>query len=50
MTIEIPFMSAMFGMFTQFLHAHMIIYRNLSPNITKGQKMVKEESKKGIKG
>merc|ERR1712055_233233 len=25
-----------FGMFTQFIYAHMTIYRNLTPNITKG--------------
>ena len=31
-------MSASFGMFTEFLHAHMKIYRNLTQNITKGQK------------
>merc|ERR1711874_161374 len=54
--------SAIFGMFTQFLHAHMKIYskkgstdipfvrpiyRNLTPNITKGQKWVKKGSKIG---
>ena len=42
MHIEIPFMSAIFGLFTQFIYAHMTIYRNLIPNITKGQKMVKK--------
>ena len=45
-------MSAIFGMFTQFLHAHMTIYRNLTPNITKSQKRVKkgkERVKKGSK-
>ena len=35
-------MSASFGMFTEFLHAHMKIYRNLTQNITKGQKRVKK--------
>ena len=40
--------SAIFGMFTQFLHAHMTIYRNFTPNITKGQKRVKKV-KKGSK-
>ena len=45
MPIEIPFMSAIFGMFTQFIYAHMTIYRNLTPNITKGQKMVKKGPK-----
>ena len=39
MLIEKPFMSAIFGLFTQFtINAHMTIYRNLTPNITKGQK------------
>ena len=37
MLIEIPFMSTIFGMFTQFIYEHMTIYRNLTPNITKGQ-------------
>ena len=45
MPIEIPFMSAIFGMFTQFIYAHMSIYRNLNPNITKGQKGVKKGPK-----
>ena len=45
MPIEIPFMSAIFGMFTQFINAHMTIYRNLTPNITKGQKRVKKGPK-----
>ena len=49
MLIEIPFMSAIFGMFTQFIYAHMTIYRNLTPNITKGQKRVKKGSKIGQK-
>ena len=40
-------MSAIFGMFTQFLHAHMTIYRNLTQNITKGQKRVKNGQKRG---
>ena len=48
MLIEIPFMSAIFGMFTQFIYAHMTIYKNSTPNITKGQKMVKKD-KKGSK-
>ena len=38
-------MSAIFGIFTQFLHANMTIYRNLTQNITKGQKM----GQKGVK-
>ena len=38
MLIEIPFMSAIFGIFTQFINGHMKIYSNLTPNITKGQK------------
>ena len=38
MPIEIPFMSTIFGMFTQYIYEHMTIYRNLTPNITKGQK------------
>ena len=46
MPIEIPFMSAIFSMITQFIYAHMIIYRNLTPNITKGQKRVKKGQKK----
>ena len=45
MPIEIPFMNAIFGMFIQFINAHMTIYRNLTPNITKGQKRVKKGSK-----
>ena len=31
-------MRAIFGMFTQFLHVHMTIYKNITPNIAKGQK------------
>ena len=46
MPIEIPFMSVIFGMYTQIIYAHMTIYRNLNPNITKGQKMVKKGPKK----
>ena len=38
-------MSTIFGMFTQFIYAHMTIYRNLTPNIIKGQKRVKKGSK-----
>ena len=49
MPIEIPFMSAIFGMFTQFINVHMTIYRNLTPNISKGQKRVNKGSKKGPK-
>ena len=50
MLIEKPFMSAIFGLFTQFtINAHMTIYRNLTPNITKGQKRVKKGPKIGIK-
>ena len=41
-------MSAIFGMVTHFLHGHMTIYRNMTPNITKGQKRVKK-GKKGSK-
>ena len=40
-------MSAIFGMFTQFLHAHMTIYRNWTQNIIKGQKWVKKGQKRG---
>ena len=50
MPIEIPFMSAIFGMFTQFLHVHITIYRNLTPNTTKGQKRVKKGKKGSKKG
>ena len=45
MLIEIPFISAIFGMFTQFINVHMSIYRNLTPNTTKGQKRVKKGPK-----
>ena len=45
MPIEIPFMSVIFGMYTQFIYAHKTIYRNLTPNITKGQKMLKKGPK-----
>ena len=38
---EIPFMCAIFCMITQFIYAHMTIYRKLTQNITKGQKRVK---------
>ena len=48
MLIEIPFMSTIFGMFTQFIYKHMTIYRNLTLNITKGRKKDKKE-KKGSK-
>ena len=43
-------MSAIFGMFTQFIYVHMTIIRNLTPNITKGLKIVKKWSKRGKKG
>ena len=49
MPIEIPFMSVIFGMYTQFIYAHMTNYRNLTPNITKDQKRVKNGSKIGKK-
>ena len=49
MPIEILFMSTIFGMFKQFIYAHMTIYRNLTPYITKGQKRVKKRSKIGQK-
>ena len=49
MPIEIPFMSTNFGMFTQFIYEHMTIYRNLTPNITKGKRRVKKGSKIGKK-
>ena len=49
MLIEIPFMSTIFGMFTQFIYEHMTINRNLTPNITKGQRRVKKGSKVGKK-
>ena len=45
MSIEIPFMNTIFGMFTQFIYEHMTIYRNMTPNITKGQKRVKKGPK-----
>ena len=48
MLIEIPFMSSIFGIFTQFIYAHMIIYRNLIPNITKGQKRDKNYEKSQV--
>ena len=49
MPIEIPFMSTNFGMFTQFIYEHITIYRNLTPNIPKGQRRVKKGSKIGEK-
>ena len=50
MLIDIPFMSTIFGMFSQFtINAHMTIYRNLTPNITKGQLTVKKGFKIGKK-
>ena len=46
MLIEIPFMSAIFGLFTQFtINAHMTMNRNLTPNIPKGQKRDKKSPK-----
>ena len=45
MSLEIPFMSVIFGMYAQFIYANMKIYRNLIPNITKGQKRVQNWSK-----
>ena len=47
MPLEIQFMSSILCIFTQFIYVHMTIYRNLTPNITKGQKRVKKGSKKG---
>ena len=38
-------MSVIFGMFIQFIDVQMKIYRNLTPNIIKGQKRVKKGSK-----
>ena len=49
MPIEIPFMSAIVSIITQFIYAHMTIYRKLTQNITKGQKRVRIESKIGKK-
>ena len=49
MPIEISIMSAFFCMFAQFIYVHLTIYRNLTPNITKGQKSVKKGSKIGKK-
>ena len=49
MLIEIPFMSLILCLFTQFIYVHITIYRNLTPNITKGQKRVKKGSKIGQK-
>ena len=40
-------MSTIFGKFTQFLHAHMKIYRNWTQNISKGQGRVKKSQKRG---
>ena len=39
-------MSAIFGLFKEFLHVHMIIYRKLTQNITKDQKRVKKDQKR----
>ena len=49
MPLEIQFMSSILCFFTQFIYAHMTIYRSLTPNITKGQERVKKGSKKGKK-
>ena len=49
MPIEIPFMSAIFSMITQFIYAHMKIYRKLTQNITKGQKRGKKGRKQILK-
>ena len=38
-------MSAIFGMFRKCLHTHMVIYWNLTQNITKGQRWVKKGQK-----
>ena len=40
-------MSTIFWQVYTFLDAHMIIYRNLTQNITKGQKRVKKGQKRG---
>ena len=45
MPIEILFMSTFFGLFAQFIYEHMTIYRNLTPNITKGQGRIKKGPK-----
>ena len=45
MPIEVPFMSTIFSMITQFIYAHMTIYWKLTQNITKGQKQVKKGPK-----
>ena len=39
-------MIAIFGMFTQNLHVHMKIYRNLTKNLTKGKKIVQKGPKR----
>ena len=50
MLIEIPFMSSIFGIFTQFIYAHMTIYSILISNITKGQKKGEKGRKEVKKG
>ena len=45
MQIEISFMSAIFGMFTQFIDTHIKKYRNLTPTLIKGQKRAKKGTK-----
>ena len=42
-------MSAIFGLFTEFLHAHMTIYWNLTQNITKGQTKCQKKGSKRVK-
>ena len=42
MPIEILFMSTIFGMFTQFMYKLMIIYTDLTSNITKDKKMAQK--------
>ena len=46
MLIEIPFMSGIFGIFTQLIYAHLTLFRNLTPNTTKGQKKGPKQVKK----
>ena len=35
---KMQFMSSIFGKITQFIYAHMTIYRNLTPNTKEGKK------------
>ena len=39
-------MNAIFGIFTQFLYAHMKIYSKITQNITKGQEGVQRGQKR----